>query len=145
MQGASAAFLYCLFPNYVERHFQVALATRTNICNLNFYSSKKSLHYIYAGFFLMYRVKYQLLQTLISEAESKEKHGVWDPMPELTITSPYVHSRVDSNTFTMGNPARVDINPMPESLYLSQSETLGSAVDFWLNGLSRPRINLRSA
>jgi hypothetical protein len=30
--------------------------------------------------------------------------GVWDPMPELTITSPYVHSRFDSNTFTMGNP-----------------------------------------
>ncbi len=29
-------------------------------------------------------------------------------MPELTITPPYVHSRVDSNTFTMGNP-------MPES------------------------------
>jgi hypothetical protein len=25
-------------------------------------------------------------------------------MPELTITSTYVHSRVDSNTFTMGNP-----------------------------------------
>ncbi len=23
------------------------------------------------------------------EAESKEKHGVWEPMPELTITSPY--------------------------------------------------------
>ncbi len=42
--------------------------------------------------------------TTVSEAESKEKHGVWDPMPELTITSPYVHSRVDSNTFTMGNP-----------------------------------------
>jgi hypothetical protein len=38
----------------------------------------------------------------------KEKHGVWDPMPELTITSPYINSRVDSNTFTMGNP-------MPES------------------------------
>jgi hypothetical protein len=39
-----------------------------------------------------------------------------DPMPELTITSPYVHYRVDSNTFTMGNP-------MPEStltLCLSQ-------------------------
>jgi hypothetical protein len=39
-----------------------------------------------------------------SEAESKEKHSVWDPVPELTITSPYVHSRIDSNTFTMGNP-----------------------------------------
>ncbi len=32
------------------------------------------------------------------------------PMPELTITSPYVHSRVDSNTFTMANP-------MPESTF----------------------------
>jgi hypothetical protein len=38
-----------------------------------------------------------------TEAESKEKHGVWDPMPELAITSPYIHSRVESNTFTMGN------------------------------------------
>ncbi len=32
-----------------------------------------------------------------------KKNMVWDPMPELTITSPYVHFRVDSNTFTMGN------------------------------------------
>ncbi len=29
--------------------------------------------------------------------------------------SPYVDSRVDSNTFTMGNHARVDLKPMPES------------------------------
>ncbi len=44
------------------------------------------------------------------EAESKQKHGVWD-MPELTIISPYVLSRVDSNTFTNGQPyARVDLN-----------------------------------
>jgi hypothetical protein len=34
----------------------------------------------------------------LSEAESKEKHGVFDPMPELTLTSPYVQSRVDSPT-----------------------------------------------
>ncbi len=27
-----------------------------------------------------------------------------DPMPELTITSPYFDSRVGSNTFTMGYP-----------------------------------------
>ncbi len=26
-----------------------------------------------------------------TEAESKEKHDVWDPMPQLTKTSPYVH------------------------------------------------------
>jgi hypothetical protein len=49
-----------------------------------------------------------LHKTATPEAESKEKHEVLDPMPELTIASPYVHSRVDSNTFIMGNP-------MPES------------------------------
>jgi hypothetical protein len=41
---------------------------------------------------------------MLAEAKSKEEHGVWDPMLELTITSPYVHFRVDSNTLTMGNP-----------------------------------------
>jgi hypothetical protein len=45
-----------------------------------------------------------------SEADSKEKHGVWDPMSEWTLTSPNVHSRVDSNTFTTNNP-------MPESTF----------------------------
>ncbi len=34
----------------------------------------------------------------ISGAESKEKHGVWDPLPELTITSPYVDSREPTPT-----------------------------------------------
>ncbi len=41
---------------------------------------------------------------LCTDAESKEKHGVWGPEPELTLNSPYVHSRVESNTFAMGNP-----------------------------------------
>ncbi len=46
-----------------------------------------------------------------SEAESKKKLSVWDPMPELTV------ARVDSITFTMGNP-------MPESiLTLCQSRS----------------------
>jgi hypothetical protein len=50
-----------------------------------------------------------------TEAESKEKYSVWDPMPELSIISPYVDARVDSDTFNMGNP-------MPEStLTLCQS------------------------
>jgi hypothetical protein len=50
------------------------------------------------------------------EVESKEKHGEWGPMPESTtgITSPYVHTLVDSNTFTMGNP-------MPESTLTLES------------------------
>jgi hypothetical protein len=42
----------------------------------------------------------------IKEAESKEKYGVWDPIYAGVdyITSPYVHSRVDSMTyFTMDN------------------------------------------
>jgi hypothetical protein len=63
------------------------------------------------------------------EAESKEKHGVWDPMPELTITSSYVHSGVVSSTFTMhghGQPyARVDLNPMLES-------TLSPSQELWI-------------
>ncbi len=41
---------------------------------------------------------------LDSEAEFKEKLGVWDSLPELTITSTYVDSRIDSNTCTTGNP-----------------------------------------
>ncbi len=45
-------------------------------------------------------------------------------MPELNITSPYVQSRVDSNTFTMGNP-------MPEStLTLCQSRLYPLVRDF---------------
>ncbi len=45
-------------------------------------------------------------------------------MPELTITSPFVHSRVDSNTFTMGNP-------MPGStLTLCQSQLYPPDRDF---------------
>jgi hypothetical protein len=64
------------------------------------------------------------LATNIPEAKSKEKHGVWDPMPDLTIISPYGHFRVDSNTFTMGNP-------MPEStLTLCQSWLYPSVRDF---------------
>ncbi len=45
-----------------------------------------------------------------AEAESKEKHGVWDPMPLLTITSPHLQSIPDYSTFTAyGQPyARVD-------------------------------------
>jgi hypothetical protein len=37
---------------------------------------------------------------------------VWNPMQEMTITSPYVDSRFDSNTWALGNPyARADFNP----------------------------------
>ncbi len=30
----------------------------------------------------------------LPEAVFKEKFGIWDPMPELNITSPYPHSRL---------------------------------------------------
>jgi hypothetical protein len=68
-----------------------------------------------------------------SEAESKEKHGACDPMPELTITSLYIQSSVDSNTFTKGNP-------MPEStLTLCQSRLYPPVRDFeiglWIKAL----------
>jgi hypothetical protein len=49
---------------------------------------------------------------LMSTQESTQtKHGVWDPMPELTITSPYVDSRVASNITRCNGPcAGVDYN-----------------------------------
>ncbi len=65
------------------------------------------------------------------EAESKEKHGVWDPMPVLTITtSPYVHCRVQSTLPTHLPWAWVTLcqslylNLMPESI-LFPSQGLG--------------------
>jgi hypothetical protein len=66
--------------------------------------------------------------SVFSEAESKEKHGVWDPMPELTTTSPYVHSRVDSNTFTLDNPI-CQSRPLPCTIvdFIPQSGTLDFA------------------
>jgi hypothetical protein len=48
-------------------------------------------------------------------AAAKEKHGVWDPMSELSITSP----DVDSNICTMGNGhpyATVDLDPKESTL-----------------------------
>ena len=64
---------------------------------------------IYRFPFLRYNLNVkQPLETVF-----KEKHGVWDPMPEFTITSPYVDSRVPC---TLGTP-------MPEST-LSHSQGL---------------------
>jgi hypothetical protein len=56
------------------------------------------------------------------------KRNIVDPMPELTIISPYVDSRVDSNTFTMGMQpcARVDLDPMPQSTL-----SLGHCIRIW--------------
>ena len=65
---------------------------------------------------VFYVCRLPVLLAKLPEIKSKEKHGVWDPMPELTINSPYV----DSNTFTMGNI----LNPKPEWT-LSPSPDLG--------------------
>ncbi len=52
----------------------------------------------------------------MTDAESKEKHGVWDPMPKLTITSPKLHPRVDSQHIYDGQDyAGVDLNPICQS------------------------------
>ncbi len=65
-----------------------------------------------------------LIQLKHAEAESIEKHGLWDPMPELTMNSPYVHSWVDSNTFTMGNPMTESTLTQCQSRLYPQSGTL---------------------
>jgi hypothetical protein len=76
------------------------------------------------------------------DAESTEKHGVWDPMPELTIApSPLCPLQSRLQHIYHGQPyARVDLNPMPESTLSPQSGTLDSASDgplvFVLHGVS---------
>jgi hypothetical protein len=64
------------------------------------------------------------------EAKSIEKHVVCNPMLELTIhiTSPYVHSRVDSITCIMGigQPyVRVDFIPQSGTLDLAKTWCMG--------------------
>jgi hypothetical protein len=54
--------------------------------------------------FLQYFIQHWFNAGIDPEAKSKEKQGVWDPMPELTITSPSVDSRVDSYRCTMDSP-----------------------------------------
>ncbi len=67
---------------------------------------------------------------MYSVAESKEKHGVLDLMPELATNSPYVHSKVDSSTLKMGNPmpestlTRVDFIPQSGTLDLASEHLL---------------------
>ncbi len=55
----------------------------------------------------------------------KEKHGVWDPMPKLTVTSLFMSTPESTPTyFTMGNP-------IPESiLTLCQSQFYPPLRDF---------------
>jgi hypothetical protein len=98
--------------------------------------------HIFHGVYFLRGVKQQ---TVTAEAESKEKHGVWDPMPGVTITSLYVHSRVDSNTFTKGNPyARVDLNLICQSRLYSPVRDFGFGL--WLAAAllapKKPRENV---
>ncbi len=60
-----------------------------------------------------------------SEAESKEKHGVWDPVPELTITSTLCTLQSRPQHINMGNP-------MAESTLIPRSESTFSPQGFWI-------------
>ncbi len=72
----------------------------------------------------------------LAEAKSKLKHGVWNPMSELTITLP----RVDSNTFIMDNP-------MSEStLILRQSRLYPPSQGLWIcTQLSSNNVSIQLA
>ncbi len=58
-------------------------------------------------------------------------HPIWDSMPELIITSPYVHSTVDFNTFTMGieQPSQIRPKPYARVDFIPLSGTLDLAFD----------------
>jgi hypothetical protein len=55
----------------------------------------------------------------MTEAESKEKHGVWDPLPELTITSPYALQSRLQHIYQGQLYARVDFIPQSGTLDLA--------------------------
>jgi hypothetical protein len=58
------------------------------------------------------------------EDEAKEKHGVLDPMPELSITSPCVHYRVEPNTMDLASGRLLDVLPYFKQLFQSQRRYL---------------------
>ncbi len=82
--------------------------------------------YLYVSF-ISYAYFHPLNRNTTPEAESKEKHGVWDSMPELTITSSYVDSmsRLLQHVYHGQLYAIVDLNPVPES-------TLSSSQGLWI-------------
>jgi len=77
-----------------------------------------------------YRLSFPLCYYLWSEiiGRIQRKHCVCDPKPELTFDY-HVHSRVDSNTFTMGNP-------MPGS-------TLSPSQRLWIRPLDQSFVEMR--
>jgi len=77
------------------------------ICDYVTITSPVAVSLFFLGIFFLSLIFccYYLLFLSGAEAESKEKHGVWDPKTELTITSPLCPPQ---SRCTMGNP-------MPES------------------------------
>jgi hypothetical protein len=66
-------------------------------------------------------------------------------MPELTKTSPYVHSRVESNTFIMGNPMPESSLPLCQSqvdfIHLSGTLDLASESSFYYDSMDQRVLN----
>jgi hypothetical protein len=89
-----------------------------------------------------------LVMIMLCESEGSKGRilGKTWGMPELTKTSPYVHSRVDSNTFTMGNPMPESNVPYGRVDFIPQSGTLelASVLEFlnnlWGPGTEKDRV-----
>ncbi len=77
----------------------------------------------------------------------EEKHGVWDTMLELTITSPYVDFRVDSNTCTIGDPMPETTLTLCQVNFIPQSGTkyLASVQKSWVHKSIKPDQTSNSA
>jgi hypothetical protein len=74
---------------FYEQHDKCNCTYATKYMNFFLYGYLDKLWWEYPHYVLVLHIT----PSGTSEAESKENHGVWDPMPELAITSPYVHSR----------------------------------------------------
>ncbi len=98
----------CVFLQWLHTHFLQRQTIRNQIFR----------HFTNCGTFPLLFMEQWLLILRVAQRSNSKKNMVFGP------SSPYVHSRVDFSTFTMGNP-------MPEStLTLCQSRLYPPARDF---------------
>ncbi len=90
---------------------------------------------LYASCRLVFCIPYLVFCAKGSRGRIQRKTWSIGPMLELTITSPYVDSGVDSNTCTLGigQPyARIDLNSLPDSILSPrQGLEISSGTWFW--------------
>jgi hypothetical protein len=85
------------------------------------------------GYFL--HKKEMTVTSCVYRYRIQERHGVWNPLPELNIISPYVHSTQSrlqiQHIYQSGNPLCQSRPPYARVGFITQSGTLDLALDVY--------------